>query len=245
MKHCPTCGSSYTDDTLLYCLQDGATLQSDTKNPLSMLATLRDDSFDEERTAAASHSSAPTVEISGSDDAATNLYQEARPTTPAAGGASSSQAAPQQSHTRVIVASVVATILVLGLGGTGAWLFFRGAGDGRGRRGAQENGNADALADSQNAQAVNQSRTDRPDKGGRWFVILGTFPKDELEHANERLELVRKEGFEARVVSSDDYPNMKSNQWVVVIGPSTRNQAEGLLDKVKPKFKDAYTKSGW
>ena len=26
MKQCPTCGSSYTDDTLVYCLQDGATL---------------------------------------------------------------------------------------------------------------------------------------------------------------------------------------------------------------------------
>lgn len=244
MKRCPTCGTSYTDDTLRYCLQDGATLQSDTKSPLSMVATLRDDSFDEERTAAASHSSAPTVEISGSDAAATNLYQEARPTIPSTVGSSSSQA-PPQSNTRVIVTSVIATILILGLGGLGAWLFFRGAGDGRGRERRAAEENANVAADSQNTEAVNQSRADRPDKGGRWFVILGTFPKDELEHANERLELVRKEGFEARVVTSDDYPNMKSNQWVVVIGPFTRNQAEGLLDKVKPKFKDAYTKSGW
>lgn len=245
MKQCPTCGSSYTDDTLLYCLQDGATLQSETKNPLSMVATLRDDSLaDEERTAAATHSSAPTVEISASD--ATGLYQEAHLTSPASSGSSSSRTEPS-SHALVILTSVIATILILGLGGIGAWLFFRGAGDGRGRErlAAQENSNAALAADSQNAESANQSRTQRPDKGGRWFVILGTFPKDELNHANERLELVRQEGFDARVVSSDDYPNMKSNQWVVVIGPFTRNQAEELLDKVKPKFKDAYTKSGW
>lgn len=265
MKHCPTCGSSYTDDTLVYCLQDGATLQraSGQSNPLSLISTLRDDT---QRTDAASqgldHTSAPTVEIPSSA-LPTSLYQEARPTAGpmsgagAAGSASTSTTQPGNTA-RVIITTVVATILLLGLGGIGAWLFFRGAGDGGGRErreaaAASENSNSALPADSPGAantytttQSGNQTRNDnRPDKGGRWFVILASFQKDERERANERLEVVRRQGFDARIVPSDDYPNFKSGLWLVVMGPYTRNSAEELLEKVRPKIKDAYTKSGW
>ncbi|MCA1558646.1 MAG: hypothetical protein LC731_08925, partial [Acidobacteria bacterium] len=68
---------------------------------------------------------------------------------------------------------------------------------------------------------------------------------DEIARAVERMESMRKQGIDARIVSSDDYPNMKSGQWLIVMGPFTRNRAEELLNEVRPKFKDAYTKSGW
>lgn len=274
MKHCPTCGSSYTDDTLVYCLQDGATLRpsSGQSNPLSMISTLRDDA---QRADASSegmdHTSAPTVEIPSSA-LPTSLYQEARPTAgpssgAAAGGVGAAAAPPPSgasssttqsaNTTRVIITTVAVTILLLSLGGISAWLFFRGnaAGGtgGAGREASTENSNSALPADSPGAsntygtaQSNSQTRNDnRPDKGGRWFVILASFQKDELSRANERLEAVRRQGFDARMVSSDDYPNFKSGLWLVLMGPYTRNGAEELLEKVRPKIKDAYTKSGW
>jgi hypothetical protein len=254
MKHCPMCGSSYTDDTLVYCLQDGATLQrpGEAADPLSMATTLREDTRDAP-TEGLNHSSAPTAKISSSA-MPTALYQPARPTAPNTGGAAEI-AAPPANATRVVLVTVVATILLLGLGGIGAWMLFRGGGDGRGRerRSAQENSANTPYADKEsetNAQntprSANQTRgANRADRGGRWFVILGSFPKAETGQAEERLGLVRREGFDARIVSSDDYPNMKAGLLVIVMGPYTRNNAEEVLGQVRPKFKDAYAKSGW
>lgn len=257
MKHCPTCGSSYTDDTLVYCLQDGATLQSarDATNPLSMVATLRDDTqTNEGRDAGINVSSAPTVKIPASA-LPTGLYQEARPTARNTSDDAASQTQPNGNTTRVIITTALVTMLLLALGGAGAWMFFRGGGDGRGRerRSGAANSNSALPADSTDAgntsnasQSNSQTRNDnRPDKGGRWFVIVGSFQKDELQRAVERMEFVRGQGFDARIVSTDDYPNMKSGQWAVVMGPYTRNKAEELLEQVRPKVKDAYTKSGW
>jgi hypothetical protein len=257
MKYCPTCGNSYTDDTLVYCLQDGATLQGQTgeTNPLSMVATLRGDTpthdaADDVRNV----SSAPTVEIPASA-LPTALYQETRPTAGSPSGAPAYISTTQSSNTRVIIMTVVVTILLLGLGGVGAWLLFRGGGDRRGRERRAANGNSNSAlpADSTDAsntsnatRSDNQTRgNNRPDKGGRWFVILGSFPKDDLNRAQERLAMVRQQGFDARVVLSDDYPNFKSGLWLVVMGPYTRNRAEELLKGVRPKVRDAYTKSGW
>lgn len=256
MKQCPKCGSSYTDDSLVYCLQDGAALKqsSASVNPLSMISTLRDDARTNEATGEGlTSSSAPTIEIPSSA-VPTALYQEARPTAPNSGGAATPTAyasTTQPSDTsRVIITTVLITILLLGLGGIGAWWFFRGSGDGRGRerRAAGENSNAAPATDSTDnaAESNTQARgANRPDKGGRWFVILASFQKDELSRANERLETVRGQGFDARIISSDDYPNFKSGMWLIAMGPFTRNQAEELLDKARPKIKDAYTKSGW
>jgi hypothetical protein len=256
MKQCPTCGSSYTDDTLVYCLQDGATLrpQSQPSNPLSMVATLHDDTDLGEETRAVSNSSAPTVEIPASA-LPTTVYQESRPTAPVTGGSASapapssytSQQQPRDT-TRVIMTTVVITLLLLSVGGVGAWLLFRGGGDGRGRerRAAEENSNGAVSNDSAGAPPGYQARNDnRPDKGGRWFVVLASFPKEELNRANERLEAIRKQGFDARVIASDDYPNFKPGLWLIAIGPITRNQADEVLNQVRPKIKDAYTKSGW
>lgn len=249
MKQCPTCGSRYTDDSLVYCLQDGATLQAegDGTNPLNLIATLHDDSVEAhgEETTAGSTSSSPTVKISASA-LPTEAYAEPRATSGRETGASTPSTEAQTKPARLVATTVIVTVLLLGLGGIGAWLFFRGHGDGGGRerRAAQANS---ASPDSSNAaQAANQPRADRPDKGGRWFVIMATFPKDDLARANVRLGVIRGQGFtDAHIVSSDDYPNLQDGQWVIVLGPTTRNNAEEMLSKVRPKIKDAYTKSGW
>ncbi|HEX8748717.1 MAG TPA: SPOR domain-containing protein, partial [Pyrinomonadaceae bacterium] len=232
MRHCPRCGSSYTDDTLVYCLQDGATLQQSSghSHPLSMLATLSDDAQTKESAGERlDHSSAPTVEIPSSA-LATSLYQEARPTAgPASGaqGAASASATKPSGTTRVIMMTAMVTTLLLAAGGAGAWFFFRGAGDGGGRERREAAQNSDSARQTNSPGAANESgaapsnnqtrNTDRPDKGGRWFVILGSF--QDSSNAQERMEVMRRQGFDARVVSSNDYPNFKSDMWVVVMGP--------------------------
>ena len=269
MKRCPTCGSSYTDDTLIFCLQDGAALQSpqDASAPLSLVATLRGDSQGGEQPSQSQDPqsikaySAPTVELPASS-MQTALYQDARATAPVlSGGGGSSGTAPGSSPqarpntTRIIAITVGITVLVLALGGIAAWMLFRGQGDGRGRErraaqsntggGAANNSGNDGYGASNGSNSAQSNNQERGDKGGRWFVILGSFPKDEIDRATERMDNLRRQGLDARVVSSDDYPNFKSGLWLVVMGPFTRNQAEDVLSQAKPKVKDAYTKAGW
>ena len=270
MKRCPTCGSTYTDDTLVYCLQDGATLQSsgEATNPLSMMATMRDDDsvagHGETAPADISNlSSAPTVEIPAGA-LPTALYQESRPTAGATSPASVPPAPPapqQQNSTGLIFITALLTVLLLGAGGVGAWLFLRGGDDNNSnaRRATDvANSNAASADETNTAGAGNSDNSTAPvkagnarggqnraDKGGRWFVILGSFPKEEKARANERLDAMRRQGFDARLVESDGYPNMKPGLWVIVMGPYTRNNAEEVLKQVRPSVSDAYTKSGW
>lgn len=256
MKHCPTCGSSYTDDTLVFCLQDGATLQSAgaASDPLSLVATLRGDSqeYDEE-TQDTKVSSTPTAKIPASA-LPTAVYQVPRSTADGATRADSYAQQPPNT-TRTIIITLAVAIILLAAGAVGAWIFFRGGGDrlGRARRAAQANSGSatgneatDATNTSNASQSENRTRGDnRADKGGRWFVILGSFPKTEIARATERMDALRRQDLDARIVSSDDYPNFKSGLWLVVMGPYTRNNAEEILERARPKVKDAYTKSGW
>lgn len=266
MKRCPTCGSTYTDNTLVYCLQDGATLQgeSEATNPLNLAATLRHDVQAHDASAPPTEimnfASVPTAEMQAGA-LPTSPYQEPHPT------AHSTQddalyAKPQpRSATRTIALTAIGTIVLLIVGFVGVWLFLRGGARTnrnavRGAGQANANGASSVppaqtpgAANSANASAASKTNNakggDRADKGGRWFVILGSFPKDETGNANERLELVRRQGFDARMLASDDYPNMKSGLWMIVMGPYTRNNAEEILKQVRPTITDAYTKSGW
>lgn len=251
MKNCPTCGSSYTDDTLVFCLQDGTALQSGAAtNPLSLIATLRGDSQQtEEMTKEMTASSAPTAQIPASA-MPTAVYEAPRPTSDHA----SHPAQTPPSTARTVIITSVVTILLVAIGGISAWLFLRGAGDGREQRAQQSdstnpaNSNTGVATNPSNeAQPKDQARTGdgSGDKGGRWFVVLASFPKADTERMNERMMALRSQGIDARVVSSDDYPNFKPGLWVILMGPFTRNNAEEVLEQVRPKVKDAYTKSGW
>lgn len=243
MKTCPTCGNTYTDDSLVYCLQDGATLQSVSAgtNPLNLIATLPGDAEGYEETTSSKLSSAPTVEFSGAA-LQTAVNPEPRLTARSAGNAAPAAEQPPKTS-RIVATTVVITLLILLLGGVGTWMLLRA--DRRARRaGAANDTNAQAAEATEAANTANDNQG-RADKGGRWFVILDSFPKADLSRANQRLEVLRRQGFDAHLISSDDYPNLKDGLWVIVMGPYTRNNAEEVLGKVRPKVKDAYTKSGW
>lgn len=106
MKRCPTCQSTYTDDSLVYCLQDGAHLQ-----PVST-------SVDAGATLVLP---APPQTEGQRGFHATTETPPPRLTTPV------TRAAPPVSGSRRGILVAVVCALMLGVGALGAWAIFREA----------------------------------------------------------------------------------------------------------------------
>jgi hypothetical protein len=120
MKRCPTCQRSYTDDTLNFCLEDGAPLKS------VSVASL-------DETLALDPNEPPPTEILRDPALAPTLSaHKTPPTVPHQARSTVNELqnvaapAPKTRNTSSVVAlTVVATILLLGLGGVGAWLLLK------------------------------------------------------------------------------------------------------------------------
>ena len=98
---------------------------------------------------------------------------------------------------------------------------------------------------SQQDATTNTAPGATPTPEGRWFIVFGTYPKTELSKANERLSFVKYKGYDARLIETDDYPNLKDGTWAVVMGPFRKDYAQEVANKVRSVFSDAYVKSGW
>ncbi|HEX8776411.1 MAG TPA: hypothetical protein VF735_22770 [Pyrinomonadaceae bacterium] len=132
MKRCPTCQSIYTDDSLRFCLQDGAPLQGVSSgsgggaSAFDAEKTLRIESAERRDepppTEIISPSALPTYPSSKSP---ATIPQQSRPTEFAAHNPTA-QPAPAASKNNVLVipVTIAATVLLLVLGGLGAWLLF-------------------------------------------------------------------------------------------------------------------------
>ena len=92
---------------------------------------------------------------------------------------------------------------------------------------------------------INQAPSPTPTPEGRWFIIFGTYPKAELSKANERVSFVKYKGYDARLVDTDEYPNLKDGTWAVVMGPYRKDYAQEIANEVRSIFPDSYVKSGW
>lgn len=124
MKRCPTCLRRYTDDTLNFCLEDGASLQSvsdaDTDETLVL------DASEPPPTEILPPAFAPTLRA---HKPPTTVRQEARPTRDEIQDLVAPAPKPRNT-TSVVALTVAATILLLGLGGLGAWLLLKEKNDG-------------------------------------------------------------------------------------------------------------------
>lgn len=119
MKRCPTCRRIYTDDTLNFCLEDGASLESVANASLDETLTL--DANEPPATEILPAGFAPTVSARKTPP---TIRQEVRATRDEFQHVASPE--PRQRNTTSVVAlTVVATILLLALGGLGAWLLLR------------------------------------------------------------------------------------------------------------------------
>jgi len=105
-------------------------------------------------------------------------------------------------------------------------------------------GRENSVSKTDDAPAVNKVNPSKS-SGGTWFVILGSFPKNERWKADERLQSVRGAGYEATIIDTDNYPGFRSGFWSVVIGPYSKSDARSLLPRMKTVRSDAYIKSGW
>ncbi len=79
---------------------------------------------------------------------------------------------------------------------------------------------------------------------GNWFVILGSYPKSQLEKANQRLRYVQSLGYEASIIDTNNYSGLRGGLYSVVLGPYSKTDAQRLLASIKPTIRDAYAKSG-
>src|SRR4051812_44280967 len=156
MKRCPTCQRIYADDTLRFCLEDGTALFSEAS--ASTDQTLLMDSSqaagaEPPATEILDYGVAPTI-LSPERDAtlprqkpAPTIRQQGRPTIKdfAQEVAPASERGPR-STTSVVAVTVIATVLLLGLGGVGAWLILKdkngSSGSNEQTRGANNSTNA-------------------------------------------------------------------------------------------------------
>lgn len=113
MKYCPQCRNEYSDDNLQFCLQDGTPLVK-TANQNST-----NDFQTESETLVLPKKVEPIrFEPPSSYQTSQANWQPSQPVIV-------EQREPKKTNTAMVVAlSVLGTILLLGLGGLGAWLYF-------------------------------------------------------------------------------------------------------------------------
>jgi cell division septation protein DedD len=87
-------------------------------------------------------------------------------------------------------------------------------------------------------------RAPRP-SGGTWFVVLGSFTKNDNEKANQRLQYIQGLGYDVRMIETNNYPGLKGDLLAVVVGPYSKSKARNVAAQMKSVLSDAYIKSGW
>jgi cell division septation protein DedD len=229
MKSCPTCNRTYADETLTYCLDDGSLLSA----PYDPEATQR----------------IPPPRI-------TNAQTEALPPP------HSEVARPNRNPLPTYI--IIALLALIAGGGIVALL----------RLGVKDTSTANPpVSNSSNVSNISStSPASIPKPGseteanttptasmstsppirqlpqpstGTWFVILGSFSKNDYEQANQRLQSVRGLGYDASIIDTTNYPGLRGGLWAVVMGPYSQSSAKSLVVQMKSVRSDAYIKSGW
>jgi cell division septation protein DedD len=230
MKSCPTCNRTYADETMTYCVADGSLLSA----PYNPEMTRR----------------IPSPRI-------TNAQTEVFPTN-----ATRPEAV---SPNRISLSTyIIIALLALILGGGVVALLKSGEKDNRTAEPPAANtanisnissastvstpkGNpeTEVKPNPTNSPPTSTTKQLSPPSGGVWFVILGSFPKNDYETANQRLQYVRGLGYDASIIDTDNYPGLRDGLWSVVMGPYSKSYAMNVAAQMKSVRSDAYIKSGW
>ncbi len=110
MKHCPQCQTSYTDDSLKFCLQDGTPLDEFSDQSAPTVA------FDTDSETVVSPKRVEPIRFEPPSSYQTD-WEPSQPIMV--------QPAVRKSNmTAIVLLTALGTILLLGLGGIGAWLYF-------------------------------------------------------------------------------------------------------------------------
>ena len=163
MRYCPNCQTRYTDDTLKFCLQDGTPLADEPDVTPPTVA------FGETETVAAPRRVEPLrIDVPPPDERGWQPSQETQIAPPV-----QTAAPPKKSRTfLVVLATAFITLLLLAVGGIGAWLYLR---NNRNQVAVNSRGNANDQISAANANAkANQKISPTPTAS----------PKDEANSAN-------------------------------------------------------------
>jgi len=79
----------------------------------------------------------------------------------------------------------------------------------------------------------------------RFFVIAGSYWREQRASAERQARELRAKGVEANVIDTDGYPNLRSGLWSVVLGPFSRERAQAVREQLGASVADAYVKAGW
>lgn len=234
MKRCPACNRTYDDESLVYCMADGSPLSD----------------------ASAAQATQPVQ-----PPRITNAQPEALP-------ANSQRVEAGRADRSPVPMYLIIALLALLVGGGAVALLRPGAKESS-MAGAPAS-NSSSLSNSSNLSETSSTSTTsrRPEtearpsptanrdttavrgqslhpSGGTWFVILGSFPRNNYEKADQRLKDVRGMGYEASIINTDDYPGLRGSLWAVVMGPYSKSDAKSIAAQMKSVRSDAYIKSGW
>ena len=80
---------------------------------------------------------------------------------------------------------------------------------------------------------------------GRWLIILQTFSRHERAKANQRMNLLRRQGYDTDVISTESYSNLRPGLLVLVMGPFSKRTAEQRLGELRAVAPQSYIKAGW
>ncbi|HEX8891335.1 MAG TPA: hypothetical protein VF779_19460 [Pyrinomonadaceae bacterium] len=175
MKRCPTCQRIYTDDTLRFCLEDGGALLTESASTdQTLLLDSSQASAELPPTEILDYAVPPTV--LAPDKEATLRRQKPAPTVRQQGRPTvkefAHEVAPvgsspkQRSTTSVVAVTVIATVLLLGIGGLGAWLILKD-------KNSSSNGN-DPSRNGNISSNTKSSNTDPSNKNSNTTVVLTT-----------------------------------------------------------------------
>ena len=171
MRVCPTCRTRYTDDTLRYCLQDGATLVEQLEAETPTVA------FNEHETVPASRQTSARSGITSSrDEELTRI---------AAGKTSTGR----RSGLLMAVIAVLAMLLVLVIAGAiGAWFYLKDKGTVSNSNNANVNANSTLFGNSGNVVPTPFPTIEAPQKTSHTPSPFPTHPSSgDLERAREEV----------------------------------------------------------
>ena len=101
--------------------------------------------------------------------------------------------------------------------------------------------NDSTLANADTAAAGNKVSTPT----ARWLIILQTFSPHERSKANRRMDVLRGQGYDAQVISTDSYAKLRPGLLALTMGPFSKRAAQERLSELRSVAPQSYIKAGW
>jgi cell division septation protein DedD len=232
MKQCPRCHRSYDDDSLRFCLEDGAALAE----PYDSAATL-------------------IVPRARPTEARTEVLPATSPSV-------DQPARTKAPWTNYVIIALLALIAGGGVvwllrsnndpNSNPDPVKERASGEDNRAAPAPSTQPTGTLPGSSNASVPatpaatpTAGASTAPPARGKWFVIIGSFAKAQRQAAEQKLQEAQAAGYNVTIIDTDNYPGLSGGYWAVVSGPVSEAEAKDIKFRMMVDYTNAYVKSGW